>query len=134
MSVDLIGADGETLWMRAYKPNPAPAGWVLERDGLDGGLYYSLMQGLTVILSGHRESDGRRWLHVSCSRPSRLPSWEDLKIVKETFIGQDRYAVQVLPPTWAYVNIGPFVLHLFSCVDGHPLPEFSAVVGGRRTL
>lgn len=134
VGVDLLGLDGETLWMRAYKPDPLPRGWRLERDGLDGGLYYH-ESGLVVILSGAREMDGKRWLHVSCSRSSRLPSWEDMRLMKDTFIGPDRYAVQVLPPRDRYVNIGAFVLHLFSPVDGPwPLPEFSGVVAGRRTL
>jgi hypothetical protein len=135
VSIDLRGVDGETLWMRAYKPDPVPQGWRLERDGLDGGQYYQPSMGLAVILSGAREADGQRWLHVSCSKASRLPSWEELRLVKDTFIGPDRYAVQVLPPRSRYVNIGKFVLHLFSPIDGYPLPEFSAVVPGfGRTL
>jgi len=79
---------------------------------------------LAVIASGATEKDGRRWLHVSLSRPSRLPSWEDLREVKDTFIGKDRKAVQVLPPEAEYVNRHPHVLHLWSCFDGDVLPDF----------
>src|SRR3990167_1384383 len=79
---------------------------------------------LTVICSARVERDGRRWMHVSCSRPSSLPTWEDLRLVKDTFIGIERKAIQVLPPQSEYVNLHPYVLHLWSCLDGDGLPDF----------
>lgn len=79
---------------------------------------------LTVICTGHLYPDGRRWMHVSFSRPHRLPSWEDLRVVKDTFVGRDRLALQVLPRQDEYVNIHPHVLHLWSCLDGDPVPDF----------
>lgn len=86
--------------------------------------YRKIGDKVTVIVSGSTEADGRRWLHVSVSRPSRLPSWEDLREVKDTFIGRDRKAIQVLPPASEYVNIHPHVLHLWACVDDDGLPDF----------
>jgi hypothetical protein len=130
---DELDVHGELLWMRPLKPNPLPRGWRLERDGLDGGLYRD-ETGLSVVFSGARESDGRRWLHVSCARPSRMPSWDDLKRTREVFLGLERYAYQVFPPPEKWVSIHPFCLHLWSPVDGEPpLPEFSGVrsTGGR---
>lgn len=79
---------------------------------------------LLVIWSGRIEKDGRRWIHASCSRPSRLPSWEDLREVKDTFIGRDRRALQILPPHTEYVNIHKHVLHLWHCLDDGGLPDF----------
>lgn len=79
---------------------------------------------LSVIVSGSTEADGRRWAHVSLSRPSRLPSWDDVREVKDAFIGRDRKAIQVLPPEAEYVNIHPHVLHLWCCLDGDGLPDF----------
>jgi hypothetical protein len=58
--------------------------------------------------------DGQWWDHVSVSRPSRLPSWEDLKTVKALFIGKEREAVQVLPKESEYVNMHPHCLHLWA--------------------
>lgn len=72
-----------------------------------------------------RELDGRVWLHVSASRGSRLPSYADLVEVKELFIGRERKAVQVFPSRAEHVNIHPHALHLWHCVDGDVLPDFT---------
>jgi hypothetical protein len=53
-----------------------------------------------------------------------MPSWEDCRLVKDTFIGRDRRALQILPPASEYVNIHPYCLHLWSCLDGAGLPDF----------
>lgn len=133
--VDLRDVHGELLWMRAFKPDPLPRGWRLARDGLDGAAYRD-DTGLNAILSGNREADGRRWLHLSVSRPSRLPTWDDLKRARAALLGADRYAYAVFPPTDKYVNLHPFCLHLWSPVDGDPpLPEFSGITSrGGRTI
>ncbi len=89
-----------------------------------GYVYRHVAAPLTVICSARPEADGKRWMHVSCSRPSRLPSWDDLRLVKDTFIGRERKALQVLPPQSEYVNCHPYVLHLWACLDGDPLPDF----------
>jgi hypothetical protein len=79
---------------------------------------------LLVVWSGRTEADGKRWVHVSCSRPSRLPSWGDIREVKDAFIGRERRALQVLPPAAEYVNIHPNCLHLWHCLDGDGMPDF----------
>jgi hypothetical protein len=89
--------------------------------------YRKIGDSLTVVVSGSTEKDGRRWLHVSASRPSKLPNWEDMREVKNTFIGRDRKAIQVLPPQAEYVNDHPYVLHLWACVDDDGLPDFRKV-------
>lgn len=78
---------------------------------------------LRVICSGEVENDGLKWVHVSCSRRGRLPSWDDLKKVKHVFIGRSRKAIQILPPEAQYVNFHPYTLHLWTCLDGDPLPD-----------
>ncbi len=79
---------------------------------------------LKVIISGRVEDDGRRWIHVSCSHRNRLPSWQTLREVKDTFIGKERKAIQVLPPQSEYVNLHNYGLHLWCCLDGDGLPDF----------
>lgn len=95
----------------------------------DGASWRNDRRSLVVILSVAREYDGDRWVHISCSHRKRLPTWGELRLVKETFIG-DGYAYQVFPPKKFYVNIHPNVLHLFHNLDNpRPLPEFSQGTG-----
>lgn len=80
--------------------------------------------GLLVICSGNVEADGKRWVHVSMSRRSRLPSYEDMGLVKNSFIGRDRLALQLFVPDAQHVNYASNCLHLWHCMDGDPTPDF----------
>lgn len=88
--------------------------------------YAARFHDLFFIVSAAREDDGKVWLHASVSRRDRkLPTWDDLKVLKHYCIGHERKAIQVLPPTTRYVNLAN-VLHLFCCLSGNDgLPEFS---------
>lgn len=68
--------------------------------------------------------NGEEWLHVSCSYPTHLPDWDDVRLVKEAFCGKDREAYMVLPPQERYVNDDAYTLHLWCCLDGAVLPDF----------
>ena len=111
-------------WARELAPTVLPPTWRVATERGDGKAYMRA-DGLSVILSAAVEQDGRRWLHVSLARRTRLPSWDDVRQVKELFIGRDRPAVQVLPAASRYINIHPHCLHLWSCLDGDPLPDFA---------
>lgn len=106
-------------------PLVLPPYWREAERRVDGCAYVQSLTGLVVILSANREGDGRRWLHLSVSRRNRLPSWEDLREVKAIFLGPTRKAIQILPPEAEYVNLHPYVLHLWACLDGDPLPDFT---------
>lgn len=84
--------------------------------------------GLMIIASVGKYEDGLEWLHVSVSRKSRIPSYEDITRVKRDFIGEDRKAITVLPEKKYHVNLHENCLHLFYSAD-NPLPEFSAGLG-----
>jgi hypothetical protein len=106
-----------------HLPKVLPAGWSEVYETPDGMAYQS--GGLRVICSVDTELDGRLWLHVSVSRGMRIPSWDDLRLVKDIFVG-DRYAYQVFPTKEKYVNINPFCLHLWCPLEGEqPLPDFT---------
>jgi hypothetical protein len=79
--------------------------------------------GLRVLETIEKHS-GEEWHHVSASYHNRLPTWEDMREVKETFCGKDREAYMVLPPADRYVNDNSYVLHLWCCLDGPVLPDF----------
>lgn len=118
-----------SAWVHKGLPRVLSSQWRRIEVREDGASYMYQRPGvghpLSVIVSGAVELDGKRWLHVSCAYASRLPSWEDLRMVKDLFIGPDRAAYQVLPPTAKHVNIHSYCLHLWSCVDGDPLPDFT---------
>ena len=82
---------------------------------------------MTVIVSGRIELDGRPWLHVSFAHGRHLPSWEELRLVKDAFIGKGKQAVQVLPAEAKHVNFNPYCLHLWHCASlrGDGLPDFT---------
>jgi hypothetical protein len=109
-------------WVGTFLP-VLPANWRM-MPSADGAKYVAPDR-LSVIVSGSFELDGKRWLHVSCARPDRLPSWEDLREVKNRFIGADKLAVQVLPPESRYISIHPYCLHLWHCIDADPVPDFA---------
>lgn len=130
----------DTSWIEPFFANVTkmPGRWeeiFAHRHG--DGRHYLRSDGLSVILSGHVEADGKRWLHLSCARQDRLPSWSEYRDVKVLFLGDDTYAYAVCPPMKYYVNLNPFCLHWFHCLDGDPLPEFSGFIpalGNVRTL
>jgi len=111
-------------WIEERIPRIMPPNWHRLETSEDGAKWFE-HSGMTVILSADTELDGRRWLHVSVARPTRLPSWDELRIVKDLFIGPDCKAIQVLPKKSEYVNIHPHVLHLWHCLDEDPLPDFT---------
>jgi hypothetical protein len=107
---------------RDLLPRVLPVDWRCE-DARENGAAYRCSRGLLVMAEVELVR-GEMWLHVSLSRAAALPSWEDLREVKDLFVGRDRKAVQVLPPASEYVNIHPHCLHLYAPVEHDPLPDF----------
>jgi hypothetical protein len=65
------------------------------------------------------------WYHVSFSRRGEMPNYRDVKLVKDYWFGDDRWAIQVHPKASEHVNIAPTCLHLWNCLeDGFHLPDF----------
>jgi hypothetical protein len=108
-----------------------PNGWVeiaVRHDiapELEGQRAWRHRDGRTCVLSVGVH-DGRWWLHVSVSRVKYIPSYEDLADVKRAFVGDAHQAVQVFPRRERHVNIHPYCLHLWTCLepDGDGLPDF----------
>ena len=91
----------------------------------DGQRAFDHRDGRRVILTCGLH-DGRWWLHVSVSRAKYTPSYEDLADVKRLFVGDAHQAVQVFPRRERHVNLHPFCLHLWACLEpeGDGLPDF----------
>lgn len=75
---------------------------------------YMSAGGLRVIHSLDTLVDGSRWDHLSVSRVGLLPSWDDLVMVKEVFIGCEREAMQLFPKRSEYINLCEFCLHIWA--------------------
>jgi len=130
--MSLVQDEFDPPWIGEYVKRVLPPGWRLVPPyAWDGAKYERMIDGTTVIMSGATELDGRRWLHVSLANPRRLPPYRDIVEVKELFIGRGKKAIQVFPPRAEHVNIHPNCLHLWHCVDGDPLPDFTR---GGKTL
>lgn len=110
-------------------PKILPANWTpIGEFGPGGWTYVDRRRRLSVIqtLSDKNDfGDGRTWLHVSIASPDRMPTYDELIELKATFVGEDRKAIMVLPPRSEHVNIHPNCLHLYCCLDGDPLPDFT---------
>lgn len=108
-------------------PLVLPAGWEVIEERADGRKYLKQTPvGLLCVIAGvERHRDKKHWLHVSLSYQNSLPSWDTVKLVKDTFIGPKKTALQVLPPDSDYVNIHPYCLHLWHCLDGDVTPDFT---------
>lgn len=96
---------------------------------------YERADGLRVIVTSNRERDGKMWLHVSYSRADRVLDYNDTVEVKRRFCGDFRYAIAVFPPKSKWINDHPNCLHLWSALEGFPLPDFRVETSsGRMTI
>ena len=103
---------------------PAPDYWIcIDRRQDSDGVYGRAWQrtrgeAIRVIESVVTKPDGKQWLHVSVSKPNRkMPTWDDVKTLRECFVGEHRECYMIFPTQDRYVNIHPGVLHLYCCLD-----------------
>ena len=74
-------------------------------------------------------SDGAGWEHVSMSLHDRMPTWEEMCLLKSIFWGKEDTVVQFHPPQSEYVNMHDFCLHLWRPIGvDFPVPN-SILVG-----
>lgn len=93
-----------------------------ERSPVEGRCWRSRDGGLVVIASDD-EFYGKRWVHISLSRRSRIPTFEDIAFVKAELIGPDFPAYQVFPKAAEHRNYHPHCLHLWAPVDHDIWPD-----------
>jgi hypothetical protein len=113
-----------------------PPSWQMIQRLPSGGAFRRGNVQILFTVQKYEQSGGwAPWLHVSaCGRRGEnswfLPDWEDLKRVKNDFIGEQRWGYQVFPSAKDYVNIHPYVLHIYAPLDGKPaLPDFTWGLG-----
>lgn len=97
------------------------------RRGARAWLSYS---GLRVIACYEPYLEGQfgELLHVSFSRPRVLPNWKEVRVVKDTFFGENLEAMVVLPKTSEYTNLHPYTHHLWQIPE--PWTDAGPILGG----
>jgi hypothetical protein len=107
---------------RTYLGKSIPFEWVITQIKDNCASYRNLLSMLIVSESVH-EANGQRWLHVSVSHSSRMPTWGELQTVKSIWIG-DRVAYHVLPRAVKFTEDADdaYTLHLWCPLDGDPFP------------
>ena len=73
------------------------------------------------------------WIHASCSRVNVMPTYYDLRDLRDVVIGPERPCAQVFQVDSEHVNIHPFCLHLWAPLQAAnwPLPDFTM---GQKTI
>ena len=104
---------------------PLPPGWRVVEERMDGTMWDNRKRMLCVTGSIGHYGDDKDWLHLSMSHPRRMPTYDDLVYLKKHWAGEDRKCIMVFPPKNEHVNIHPFCLHLYCCLGGDPLPDFT---------
>lgn len=75
-------------------------------------------RGLRVIATLDEHPEYGRLLHTSFSYNNHLPSWEEVRGVREAFFPETVDAMMVLPRPEFYVNHHPYTFHLWQCPQG----------------
>jgi len=78
-------------------------------------------------------SNGAGWDHVSMSFKHRVPTWEEMCILKSVFFEDDECVVQYHPPKIEYVNNHQFCLHLWKPINIE-LPKPPSILVGSKEL
>lgn len=91
-------------------PRVLPASWQqVAFSGVPGGAAFQSVFGLYVIVSVEdRGTETGWWHHISLSRRNKLPSWADVREVKDLHRARPLRA--------------PFTLHLWSRLDAPTVP------------
>lgn len=107
---------------RTYLGKSIPFEWVITQIRDNSASYRHLLSMLVVSESIHVHNE-QRWLHVSVSHSSRMPTWGELKTVKNIWIG-DKVAYHVLPRRVRLVEDADdaYTLHVWCPLDNDPFP------------
>lgn len=128
LNLEKVEALAAALKERKPLPLPSielPAGWHVKLGTSEVCYVRNPARELIVGYSEAIEKDGRRWRHVSASKPKRVPNYEEMCLVKNIFVGEEVEAYQVGAPKSRHVNIHKTCLHWFAPMDGPALPDFS---------
>ena len=66
---------------------------------------------LTIVIT-QDTADGQTRIHMSVSHQERLPTWDEMKKVREELLPLNRDFAMIFPKQEDYINIHPYCLHL----------------------
>ncbi len=98
-----------------------------EKGNRQNGMLMIRNKGLAVIFS-----DGDGWEHVSVSRRSKTPSYEDMDWIKREFWDDDDCVMQLHVPVKDHIDCHPNCLHLWRPTDME-IPRPPAIMVGPPT-
>ena len=87
-------------------------GLLIMEEGEDGGMGVyrreRFSKPLRIVWS-----NGGGWDHVSVSKPTKCPTWEEMCEVKRAFFDAEETVIEYHPPESEYVNNHPYCLHMW---------------------
>ena len=107
-SMRIEGAFGAPVW--AEKHRVSLPGY--PRGDRQNGAFLFVDKGLKVIISA-----GAGWEHVSVSRKSRVPTYDDMAWIAQTFWRRDQTVMQLHVPAADHINVAEHCLHLWRPID-----------------
>lgn len=109
--------------MRQFLPNRfIPIDNPLPREMPNAQAWRDAKSGMHIIET-REDYDGRDWYHVSMSHTDRLPSYDEMQLVRVCFIGEAHTALQIFPPKSQYVDHHHYCLHLYVCLTNDIVPD-----------
>jgi len=119
-SVNLIIADSKHIYHNDYPK--------VSNDGIKGFLTVDNID-MSFIASW-----GGGWDHVSVSplKPNKVPTWNQMCIIKDIFFNDTEAVIQIHPPKDQYVNNRKNCLHLWRANDKDMILPPSFMVGLRK--
>lgn len=122
---------GRTTWA---PPRPfGPSGWrllayppvALATPDVVGQPIGTIIVTVSELHNAEETGDFTDWCHASMSWTTRVPTYEELCLLKEAVWGPEGEAYQIHPRAERHVNIHPNALHLWGRADGGAvLPDF----------
>lgn len=108
-----------------------PSGFKVLEDSPHSCMMIGKIHGVkySVIITDRIEQDAKSWLHVSVASPNRMPDYNVMKFVKAVFMPKLLDAYEVHAKKSNHVNIHENCRHLWCCLDGDVLPDFTQGTG-----
>lgn len=99
---------------RLWAESGAQKGWVYSMEPDAGEVRVNIMRTLEPVVwrLGPSRVPDLRW-HLSVGLPDRLPSWDELRDARYLALPHELMFAQLFPPPGEYLNVHPFVLHLW---------------------